>query len=301
MTIDNREIYGILLDDGKCVLVIHKKGIPMEKLIQYASKVALSKDTPAWTSVGMGYILCTEHGQLCVIDGGNAEDAELLIELLEKNAEGKPVVSMWILTHPHSDHYGALLGICEREDLAARVEVRKIVCDFPVAFKDKRLAVALECMKTIYAVTGAEEYKPVIDEKIYVDGMEFHILNTPVDCTLFSDSNQLSLIFTVQSTHKKIMITGDANDRNLQMVVWRYPSGLKCDILQIPHHGLCDGNREFYEKVNADTLIIPTSRANEREMRENAYYAMLSESNTWAAENASVVYKAYEGTVEIAL
>ncbi|MBQ7922416.1 MAG: MBL fold metallo-hydrolase [Clostridia bacterium] len=276
----------------------------MGKLIQYSTAACRIDDGVAWRSTGMGYILCSESGELCVIDGGTSDDAEDFLALLEAQTAGKPVVRMWIVTHPHTDHYGALLEICSREDLAARVEVQKIVYHFPFPeeFADKRAAAGWECMKTILANTGAEGYKPAIGEKISVDSLEFHILNTPVDSTICADSNQLSLIFTVQGAERKAMFTGDAGARNLQMVLWRYSSGLECDILQMPHHGLCDtGLREFYEKVNAHTLFIPTSKANMEEMQSNPHYHSLAESNDWAQENASVIYKSYEGTTEIPL
>ena len=83
----------------------------MEKLIQYATK-ASSYDGAfdskvGWAAAGMGYLLRTEHGHLAVIDGGHPEDAEEFVRLLEANADGKPVIDFWILTHPHGDHYGA--------------------------------------------------------------------------------------------------------------------------------------------------------------------------------------------------
>lgn len=252
----------------------------------------------------MGYILCTAKGELCVIDGGLPEDAEDFLTLLEAQSTGKPVVRLWVVTHPHIDHYGVLKKISEREDLAARVEVQKIVSYFPAPeeFDDQRAQTGWECMQKILEATGAEGYKPAIGEKLTVDSLEFHILYVPLDNTICCDSNQLSMIFSVQSTNRKIMFTGDAGARNMQTVLWRGFSDLACDMLQMPHHGLCDtGLRDFYETVNAHTLLIPTSKANMKEMRENPYYRELSVHNNWAKENASVIHHSYEGTVEIPL
>jgi len=88
---------------------------------------------------------------------------------------------------------------------------------------------------------------------------------------------------------------------NMQTVAERYPDALKCDLLQLPHHGLCDtGNLEFYKKVNAQTVLIPISRAGDRTMRSDLY-GDAPAVNRWAEDNAGTVYRAFEGTAEIGL
>ena len=109
--------------------------------------------------------------------------------------------------------------------------------------------------------------------------------------------------FTVQAKNKKIMFTGDANTRNLQVVKWLYGKALKCDILQMPHHGLCDShNIEFYREVNAETVLIPISVAGYRSMHSDMYADREGRNNNlWVENNAERVFKAFEGTAEIEL
>jgi beta-lactamase superfamily II metal-dependent hydrolase len=105
----------------------------------------------------------------------------------------------------------------------------------------------------------------------------------------------------VQGPQKKLMITGDAYSRNMQIAVWRYDKALKCDILQLPHHGLCDtGNMDFYKRVDAETVLIPISTAGDRTMRSDMY-GDAPKVNRFAEDNAKTVYKAFEGTVEMVL
>ena len=280
----------------------------MEKLIQYATK-ASSYDGAfdskvGWAAAGMGYLLRTEHGHLAVIDGGHPEDAEEFVRLLEANTDGKPVIDFWILTHPHGDHYGALLEISKREDLCGRLDIRKLVYHFPQEFRDAHgngIDYVFPHMETILAATGAEPVLPKVDDILETDGMRFHFLYTPTDCSILNNPNQLSLIFTVQGNGRKIMFTGDAYSRNLQIVVWRYPNDLSCDILQLPHHGLCDtGHLEFYKKVSASTVLIPISVAGDRTMRSDMYGDSPA-VNRWAEDHADEVYKAFQGTAEILL
>lgn len=280
----------------------------MEKLIQYATKASAYNGAfdskVGWAAAGMGYLLRTENGHLIAVDGGHPEDSEALLELLEANADGKPVVDFWIITHPHGDHYGALLEICRRTEFAARVDIKTLIYHFPEEFRDTRgngIGYAFPHFDEILAVTGAEAVIPNVDEVMETDGMRLHFLYTPTDCSILNNPNQLSLIFTAQGAGRKIMFTGDAYHRNMQIVVWRYPNGLKCDILQLPHHGLCDtGNLEFYKKVDAKTVLIPISAAGDRTMRSDMY-GDAPAVNRYAEDNADAVYKAFEGTVEIEL
>ena len=104
----------------------------MEKLIQYATRESFY-DGPfngkvGWHAAGMGYILVTENGKLIVIDGGSPNDTEDFLALLEKNAGGeKPVVALWVITHPHSDHHGVLDRIAKTPEYLARVEIKEIL------------------------------------------------------------------------------------------------------------------------------------------------------------------------------
>ena len=286
----------------------------MEKLIQYRTRESLFDgpfgDGSPWHAAGMGYILVTEHGHLVVIDGGCPNDAEDFLSLLEQNADGKPVVDLWIITHPHGDHLGALQTICKTPELLSRLEIKKFVYYYPEEFTDAKGVHtnigANKDMESILALTGAERHHPALDEKITVDGMEFHFLYYTYDCRIINNTyncNACSLVFTVQAKNKKIMFTGDATTRNLQVVVWLYRKKLKCDILQMPHHALCDtGHLDFYKEVDAKTLLVPTCVAGDRSMHSEQYANHQKRGwNLWAEENADTVYKSFEGTVEIEL
>ncbi|MBR5311293.1 MAG: MBL fold metallo-hydrolase [Clostridia bacterium] len=280
----------------------------MEKLIQYATKASAydgAFDSKAgWAAAGMGYILRTENGRLIAVDGGHQEDAEAFLELLEANSDGKPTVDFWIITHPHGDHYGALLELCRRPELAARVDIRTLIYHFPEEFRDARgngIGYAFPHFEKILAVTEADPVVPKPDEIFETDGMRLHFLYTPTDCSILNNPNQLSLIFTAQGSGKKILFTGDAYFQNLEIVLRNCPDDMKCDILQLPHHGLCDtGDLEFYRHADADTVLIPISRAGDRTMHSDMY-GDAPAANRYAEDHAHTVYKAFEGTAEIEL
>lgn len=286
----------------------------MEKLIQYCTHESLY-DGPfnakvGWHAAGMGYILVTENGHLIVIDGGCPNDAGEFLSLLEQNAQGRPVVDLWIITHAHGDHFGAIEAISRDPALRERLSVREFLWYFPEEFVEGNGATPHAgmniMMENICKAFGAATHQPELNEKITVDGMELHFLYHTYDCRIINNvfnANACSLIFTVQAKNKKIMFTGDAVSRTLQVVSWIYRKQLKCDILQMPHHALCDtGLLRFYKEVDAAVLLEPTCIAGDRAMHGELYRNNdLARQNAWAEENAAKVYKSFAGTIEITL
>lgn len=286
----------------------------MEKLIQFCNKEALY-DGPfngkvGWHAAGMGYVLVTENGRLVVIDGGNYNDTEEFLALLEQTAGGKPVVDLWIITHAHGDHFGVIDGISKDPALRDRLEVKAFLWRFPEEFIEGNGSTphiaANAMMRRICDSFGAAAHTPELDEKLTVDSMEFHFLYYAYDCRIVNNAyntNACSLIFTVQAKNKKMMFTGDAVTRNLHVVTWMYHKKLKCDILQLPHHALCDtGLLAFYKEVDATILLEPTCKAGDRAMHSELYCnSEHGRWTNWVEENAAKIYKSFEGTKEITL
>ena len=258
-----------------------------------------------WSAAGMGYIIVGENGKLTVIDGGDREDAQQIISLLQKySGESVPTVDLWIITHSHLDHYGALLEIATNDALCRSLNIKKLLYYFPPEYRDHKdnfcnLA-PIEKMKEIGARTGALHHVPHTDESFELDGLKFHFIYVPEDCEPINrhfNSNLCSLVFTVEC-NRKLMITGDAFKVNLGIIVKNNRGKLKCDILQLPHHALCDtGSEEFYREVDAKTVILPISIAGDRSM--GTIYYEQNVANRAAAESAERVIRAYDGVVEL--
>ncbi|MBQ4607529.1 MAG: MBL fold metallo-hydrolase [Clostridia bacterium] len=281
----------------------------MSTLTQYRTRASLYDGpfdaTVGWAAAGMGYVLVTGSGHLTVIDGGHPEDAEDFLSLLESLTPVRPVpVDLWILTHPHGDHYGALLAIAEDPALAKHLSLHNLAYRFPAEFRDRHghgIGYAFPHMEKILSATGAALHTPAIGDTAVIDGLTLTCLYAPEDCTPLNNPNQLSLIFTAETGGRKILFTGDAYRNTLQYVTEHTPDALPCDILQLPHHGLCDtGYEPFYRLADASTVLIPISRAGDRTMRSDMY-GDAPMANRWAEEHAGRVYKAFEGTVTLPL
>lgn len=282
----------------------------MDKLIQYCTCASLYDGefggAAGWPAAGMGYVFVTENNRLVVVDGGHREDAETLLHLLrEVTGEAIPTVDLWIVTHPHGDHYGAIREIAAREALRETISVRELWWYFPPEFRDRAGKAPCEGanrhLREVCASLGAVEHTPRIGETVTVDDLTLELLFVPTDCSEISNPNSLSLIFAVKSPRKTALITGDAFSDTLGYCVDHYGSALKCDILQLPHHGLCDtGLPDFYRLASADTLLIPISRAGDRCMR-SGIYGDATAANLVAEELAAVIHRAFEGTMAVEL
>ena len=237
----------------------------MGNLIQLCTE-ASRKDEPftkgSWPAAGMGYVFVTDGGRLLVIDGGETErDAETLVSLLEEKSDGHPTVDLWINSHAHGDHYGALEIVAKTPALRERLTVSKICActDIPVSFPENDQA----RIAAIPGLLGCTQVTPHAGDVLTVDNLEIRMLytweNDPklADVTSF---NRLSLIFTVTGPAHRMMVIGDSTSTGPSVVRDRTdPTLLKSDFLQLAHHGLDGGNIGFYRLVDPITVLIPCS------------------------------------------
>lgn len=286
----------------------------MGKLVQY-STIASKYDGPfddksGWEAAGMGYFIITDSEKIIVVDGGFEEDAQNFISTIKsKIKKEKIIIDIWIITHPHRDHYGVISEISNNQKLINQVNIKKIIYYYPMDFfnslkekgvlKEENNKMELICKKLKAIV-----YQPKYNEKIQVDNTEIHFLYVPDDCSFLNDFNgnynQCSLIFTIKGENKKIMFTGDAYYRTLQLVAWRFPNQIKCNFLQMPHHGLCDtGNLDFYKEVKPDVLLIPISIAGNRAMHSIYLDSPICQLNIELENSVDKIFKAFEGTIEL--
>ena len=85
----------------------------------YLGGAELTLLAPATQSQNLSCVIQTKAGSLIVVDGGLREDAPHLIETIK--AKGGRV-SAWLITHPHSDHIGALTEILNTQPIPVEID-----------------------------------------------------------------------------------------------------------------------------------------------------------------------------------
>ena len=263
--------------------------------------------TVGWAAAGMGDAVITENGRMIVIDGGFPEDAPELVALLKERSAGEMVkVDLWIITHPHGDHYGALQEIARNDVLRDQVEIAEILYWFPEEFCGRSgepnvLRNDSDILLEICRMTHAKPHTPERDEMRMLDDITLRFLYVPDDCSVINtgggNANMCSLIFTVEGKRQKVLVTGDAYGRSMQITAWRYAQALKCDVLQMPHHALCDAYCvDFYRFADPRTVLMPVSVAGYRAMHSGLYEREEGcIANLCVEAKADLVVKAFEG------
>ncbi len=255
----------------------------------------------------MGYVIVTRSRHLIVIDGGGCRaDALGMLDIMERTVGERPRVDMWIITHPHIDHYAALMAIAAESELRSRVDVGSVCCCIPEHFTWMRRGELCNAQKDLDRVAalpsqlGCELIRPRVGDSFDIDGTVIEILHTYENAASVADPNELSMVFTVTGDLRRVMFTGDAYPAGLEVVYAanrEHPEALKCDILQAAHHGLNGGHTMFYKLVDASVVLIPISRSGDRAMHlpeEN-----VAHHNLYAERRASTVIKAFCGTCGI--
>lgn len=274
----------------------------MARFIQLCTEASRRDEdfSKIWPAAGMGYIFLSDHGKLLVIDGGETRgDAEQLLAHLERLCGGAhPTVDLWIITHAHGDHYGALYNLVKDESMRRRVTVKEMCFSehISVGFgkgDDDRLA-------EITALLGCRNRVPHAGDEMEIDGLKIKIFFTWENfehLEKVTTFNQLSLIFTVTGADRRMMFVGDSSSTGPRWVRTHYEAAeLKSDWLQLAHHGLDGGEVLFYKTVAPSVVWIPCSVGGAKYIKSPETVSNVH--NRYIQDRAQSVICACMGTVE---
>ena len=213
-------------------------------------------------------ILKTRSGKLVVIDGGYQEDADHVIRALESLSPGKkPVVSAWLFSHLHNDHYGMYKKMVETPELAARVTVEHFYSHLlPVEFyteisneANEKHREAYEALVTADQKIGVQLHTVETGDVINVDELSFEVLHVPdMAYAKQMNFNDSSVVYKLTyDGSQTIMFLGDAEFVCNNDLMENARGKLKSDVVQVGHHGCGNVSKECYEAIGASVYIWP--------------------------------------------
>ena len=254
---------------------------------------------------GMCYAVRCDDGSFFVIDSAHfysVRDDIRIIEFLRKiSGENKPRVSGWYFSHAHEDHIGKFLSLLKYYD--DLVSIDTLYYNFP---SENRADIPWE----IQVKNLTEEFRKEVSNKKNINkvklhtGMRFAVKNLlfTVLCThedVFpcstSDFNNTSTVIKMECGETAVLFPGDASVESDKIMTERYRDALKCDVIQVSHHGHTGCSPEFYKRAGAKCALFPVTviKFEEEWPRQ--------ESNRTVADIADEYYIASNGTAEIPL
>jgi len=222
----------------------------------------------------MCYIVKLENGEFIIFDSGNnGAEVGIYDTLISQSDDGHPVVAAWFFTHYHQDHIGGFIDFALKDEYLSRVTVKNVVMNMPAgqvistSRGSPRDMMNIELWQSCLERTGCRVIFPRTGQRFDFGGAEIDVLFTFEDVMPYfftnDQSNITSTVFSVNVGGQRIIITGDCEREGTRLMADKYREGLKCDFVQLPHHGYGSGGGtvpEFYEYAGADYVLYPDER-----------------------------------------
>ena len=257
---------------------------------------------------GLCLIYRLEDGSFVIVDGGHSEDAAIsatdIVNALREQSKDYAKsdsdirIAAWIITHPHSDHFGTFVKAYSQ---FTKFKVERVFANFWdsvtfEAFKSAKDTFApgkyttYSQTPTIAAKLGAEYIVPHVGQVWWLGGtkFEFHYTLESFLPRTTPSFNTCSLIFRTVTTDKSgkdytVMVTGDATGYTMQIIADTYGTALKSDVVQLAHHGsITSGNnggtQKAYELMKPSVLLWPVGDQHYSTVKEYTYNHVLYDS-----------------------
>ena len=210
---------------------------------------------------GMSVVYRLSDGSFLIYDGGNESVYGLLYKCLKDLSEGGDiVVSAWVVTHGHGDHYGALSRAAS-EGYTYDITIKEIWINPTSNGEDIFIH---DKLKSSFPNTRIRNL--VYGETFMLDKIHVEVLCTPDVLPNRSDNtrNTMSIVTMLTIDGKKFLMTGDSDEPAWDYMVTKHNiHSLKCDYLQVPHHGVFwAGTSAAYELMDPSYLIVPSTVEN---------------------------------------
>ncbi len=188
-------------------------------------------------------ILVENNGQVMLIDAGNNEDGDGIVNYIKELGITK--IDILIGTHPHEDHIGGL------DDVIKSFEIGKIYMP--------KMQTNTKTFEDVLDVISSKNLKIIAPSK----GDTFTLGNA--NCKVMTDSiedssnlNLSSIVVELNYKNEKYLFMGDAETKNENSTIWE-----KVDVLKVGHHGssTSSGNK-FLEQIKSEIAIISVGKGN---------------------------------------
>lgn len=202
-----------------------------------------------WTgSQSMFYTIESINGELIVVDGGWVGNTGHVRQVIA--SKGNRVTS-WILTHPHPDHIGAFNAIYSDPQGLIIDKVYATDVNYELYKSRAKYWDDFSVFEEFLSLTrdaGIVQYLYEGD-RFEIDGLHFNVLHAFSNYVSDNSSdlaNDGSLVFKVTYKQESMLFCADVGVRMSSKLIGGYGAELKCDYIQMSHHGNGGFSEEFY-------------------------------------------------------
>lgn len=219
---------------------------------------------------GMSYVFHLRDGRFFLIDGGyfTPGEDERLMDFLQERSDGMPHIVGWFFTHAHQDHIGNFINFIRR--YREKVVLERLLYNFqPMDFSDvpedmdwrgSDEATFREFYRVVDACCqGVPRIILHTGDSLQIGELALDVLYTHED--LYpgqSTFNDHSTVLRVTARGKRILFLGDIYTEASRILLQR-PAQLRCDIVQVAHHGFRGATEALYRATGATMALWPTA------------------------------------------
>ena len=226
---------------------------------------------------GMGYVYKLSDGRFFIIDGGITKDeecpnksncsAEWLYYTLRELADDPDniVVAGWLLTHIHNDHVGAFIDMANNKKYTNDITVETVIYSQP---NDEHFVHIGKGYRRAWIPKAINRWKPdtvvkahpgqvfyFADLKINILGSQDLVLPGTID-----SHNNMSVVSMVEFKGYDALYLADSEGLMNKQLKTIYTKDLKCDILQLAHHGYHNTDAGIvYDYTDPSIVFWPVS------------------------------------------
>lgn len=196
------------------------------------------------------FIIESEKG-LVVIDGGFDSETENFLNHL-KELGGK--VCAWFITHNHDDHMGVLATILEKH--MDEVSIDGVYYNYPsrefvMKYDSEASKNTYDRLENAVANSGVKKITPEKDDVFDFGDVKITMLRTPDETLTMNAMNNSSIVFRLDTADSSVLFLGDLGVEGGNQLIETVPHEmLRCDYVQMAHHGQQGVTKEVYEIIS---------------------------------------------------
>lgn len=212
---------------------------------------------------GMTYVIRLPDGSFWLIDAGLGEydQPEHLLKLLQaQSTEARPRVAAWFFTHPHGDHINGFINLLRQYPDSLQIDevVRRwpdpeycsCGCDAPefeallLQLQERGTKITVPHRGQIWETEGCRAEVLFVCNDLYPEQI--------------SGLNNSSLMLRTDLYGHRVLWLGDCEWQSAKWLCAHYPAEeLKCELLQVGHHGYWGGSDALYHAADPRVLLWP--------------------------------------------